>query len=146
MKYRFEFDPVNKILLLRVEGRVTDESFTEGYWAVRKYSTETDARAGIWDLTSVTDFAVSPEFIRDLAYREPAMPDSTRRPRFFVAPATVGLGVSRLFEIAAGPMNPLFKIVLSVDEALAALGIQSPHFEALEVRSGQLTKPGDSAR
>jgi len=23
MEYRFEFDPVNKILLLRVEGRVT---------------------------------------------------------------------------------------------------------------------------
>jgi len=106
MKYRFEFDPVNKILLLRVEGRVTDESFTEGYWAVRKYSTETDARAGIWDLTSVTDFDVSPEFIRDLAYREPAMPDSTRRPRFFVAPATVGLGVSRLFEIGGWTYEP----------------------------------------
>ncbi len=131
MEYKFEFDPVNKILLLRVEGRVTDESITEGYWAIRKYSTETDARAGIWDLASVTDFAVSPEFIRELAYREPAMPDATRRPRFFVAPATLGLSVSSLFEIAAGPMNPLFKIVLSVGEALATLGIQSPHFEPL---------------
>jgi len=132
MRYQFAFDPENKILLLRVEGRVTDESLTEGYWAVRKYSTATDARAGIWDLTSVTDFTVSPELIRDLAYRMPAMPDATRRPRFFVAPATVGLAVSRLYEIVAAPMNPLFKIVLSVDEALVALGIQSPRFEALE--------------
>jgi len=132
MRYQFAFEPENKILLLRVEGRVTDESFTEGYWAVRKYSTETDARAGIWDFSPVTDFAVSPEFIRDLAYREPAMPDATRRPRFFVKPATVGLGLSCLYEIAAGPMHPLLRIVLSVDEALAALGIQSPHFEALE--------------
>jgi hypothetical protein len=131
MEYRFEFDTVNKILLLRVEGRVTDDSLTEGYWAVRNYSTQTDARAGIWDLSSITDFAVSPEFIRDLANREPAMPDATRRPRFFVAPATVGLGLSRLFEIAVEHENPLFKIVLSVDEALAALGIQSPHFEPL---------------
>ena len=132
MRYQFSFDPENKILLLRVEGRVTDESFPEGYWAVRKYSTETDARAGIWDLTSVTDFALSPEFLRDLANREPAMPDATRRPRFFVAPATVGLSVSCLYEIAAGNTSPLLKIVFSVDEALAALGIQSPHFEALE--------------
>jgi hypothetical protein len=131
MEYRFEFDPVNKILLLRVKGRVSDESFTEGYWAVRKYSTETNARAGIWDLTSVTEFAVSAEFIRGLADREPAMRDATRRPRFFVAPAMLGLGISRMFEIAVEHENPLFKIVLSVDEALAALDIQSPHFEPL---------------
>jgi len=100
MEYRFEFDPVNKILLLRVEGRVTDESLTEGYWAVRKYSTETDAMAGIGDFSSVTEFALSPEFLRDLASREPAMPDATRRPRFFVAPAGFGLGISRMYEIA----------------------------------------------
>ena len=129
---RFEFDPVNKILLLRVEGRLTNESFTECYWAVRKYSIETDASAGIWDLSSVTEFAVSPEFLCDLAYREPAMPNATRRPRFFVAPAGFGLGIARLFEIAAKPMNPLLKIVLSVGEALTELGVQSPHFEPLE--------------
>jgi hypothetical protein len=131
MVYRFEFDPVNKILLLRVEGRVTDESLKEGYWAVRKYTTSTNAKAGIWDLSSVTDFAVSPEFIRRVSDWGPAMPDATRRPRFIVAPPTFGQGISRMVEIAQEPGNPLFKIVLSVDEALAALGIQSPHFEPL---------------
>jgi len=131
MRYEFKFDPENKILLLRFEGRLTDELVSELYWEIRNYSTATDASAGIWDLSPVTEFAVSPEFIRALAYREPAMPDATRRPRFFVAPATVGLGISRLFEIAVEPENPLFKIVLSVDEALTALGIQSPHFEPL---------------
>jgi hypothetical protein len=132
MEYRFEFDPVNKILLLRVEGRVTDESFTEGYWAVRKYSTDTDASAGIWDLSPVTDFAVSPDFIRRLVDWGPAMPNATKRPRFLVAPAMVGLGVSRLFEIAGEHENPLFRIVLSLNEALAALGVQFPHFAPLE--------------
>jgi|SRR5271169_20237 len=131
MAFHFEFDSVNKILLLRVEGRVTDELFRELYWEVRKYSTATDASAGIWDLSPVTDFAVSPEFIRDLANQGPAMPDATRRPRFFVAPPMVGLGISRLFEIAAGPTNPLFSVVLAVDEALAVLGVESPHFEPL---------------
>ena len=35
-------------------------------------------------------------------------------------------------ELARGPVNPLLKIVLSVDEALTELGVQSPHFEPLE--------------
>jgi|HubBroStandDraft_4_1064222.scaffolds.fasta_scaffold68354_4 hypothetical protein len=131
MSYGFQFDPENKILLLRFEGRLTDKWMTELYWAVRKYSAATDAHAGIWDISEVTEFAVSPEFIRELAGREPAMRDATRRPRFLVAPAMVGLAVSRLYEIAVNDRNPLLKIVLSVDEAFAALGVQSPRFEPM---------------
>jgi hypothetical protein len=59
------------------------------------------------------------------------MPDPTRRPRFLVAPPMLGLSVSRMVEMAEGPKNPLFKIVLSLNEALAVLGVPSPHFEAL---------------
>ena len=51
--------------------------------------------------------------------------DATRRPRFFVAPAMVGLCISRRFEIVQGPRNPLFEILPSGDEGLAALGIVS---------------------
>jgi len=71
--FRFEFDPANKILLLRYEGRLTEESFKEVYKAIREYSTATDARAGIWDLTSVTGFDVSSEFVCHMADLEPAM-------------------------------------------------------------------------
>jgi hypothetical protein len=132
MGFHFEFDSVNKILLLRVEGRLTEELFAEGYRAIRTYSTATDAHAGIWDLSSVTEFALSPEFISQVASVGPAMPDPTRRPRFLVAPPTLGLSISRVVEIAEGYENPLFKIVLSVSEAFAALGVQSPHFEPLD--------------
>ena len=45
--FRFEFDPVNKILRLRVEERLTDELAVEIYSAIRKYATATDASAGI---------------------------------------------------------------------------------------------------
>jgi hypothetical protein len=137
MRYQFQFDAKNKILLLRFEGRLTDELAAELYWAVRKCSITTDARAGIWDLSPVTEFDVSPEMIFDLANREPAMPDATRRPRFIVAPAMLGHGISRLIEFTTSDRNPLLKIVLSVDEALAALGVQAPHFEPLE-----LLRPG----
>jgi hypothetical protein len=131
MTYQFEFDAKNEILLLRVEELLTDKLARALYWEVRKYSTATDARAAIYDLSTVTEFAISPEMIRDLVNRDPAMPDATRRPRCLVAPTVFGLAISRLCEIAVAHRNPLLKIVLSLDEALAALGVQSPHFEPL---------------
>jgi hypothetical protein len=132
MKYQFEFDPENKILLLRFEGRLTDDLLPELYWEVRKYSIATDARAGIYEFSAVTEFAVSPEMILHMANREPAMPNPTTRPRFLVAPAMLGLGISRLIELTTSDRNPLLKIVLSADEAFAALGVRSPRFEPLK--------------
>jgi predicted small integral membrane protein len=133
MTKQFAFDPANKILLLRIEKRLTDELARALYWEVRKLSTATDASAAIYDLSAVTDFAVSPEFIRELVNRDPAMPDATSRPRCLVAPTMLGLAMSRLCEIAVGSRNPLLKIVLSLDEAFAALGLQSPHFVPLDL-------------
>jgi hypothetical protein len=132
MEYRFEFDPVNRILLLRPEGRLTDESLAEVYRAVRKYSTATGASMGIWDMSAVTGYAVSTEFIRQLAKQEPAMPDPARRPRVIVAPDPVGFGLSRMFQLLGEPTRPLLSVVHTLDEALAALGVPFPHFEPLE--------------
>jgi len=132
MAYRFEFDPMNKILMGRFEGRITEELGTEFYGAIRKYSIATDANAGIFYFSSVTQIAVSSDFVRHLAQSEPAMPDVTRRPSFFVAPMTAGFGLSRMFQILGEATRPLLKVVRSVDEALAELGVQSPHFKPLE--------------
>lgn len=132
MKYQFTFDPAKKILLLRIEERLTDTLAAALYWEVRRQSIATDASAAIYDLSAVTDFAVTPGFIRDLVSRDPAMPNAATRPRCLVAPAMLGLAMSRLCEIAVALTNPLLKIVLSLDEAFAALGVQSPHFEPLE--------------
>jgi len=132
MTYQFAFDPANKILLLRFDGRLTDTLVRTLYWEVRTRSTATDASVGIFDLSAVTEFAVSPEMILELANRDPAMPDATKRPRFIVAPPMLGLGISRLCVIAVELRSPLLKIVLSLEEAFAALGVPSPHFEPLE--------------
>jgi hypothetical protein len=132
MGFRFEFDPGNRILLMRLEGRLTDELLAECYEAIRKYSTTTDARIGIWDLSSVTEFAVSNEFVRQLASQEPAMPDVARRPRIICVAGTVGFGLARMFQIMGEPTRPLLKVVHNLDEALATLGVQSPHFGPLE--------------
>jgi hypothetical protein len=132
MAYRIEFDPVNKILLFRFEGRLSDESLAESYRVIRKYSTATDAGAGILDLSLVTEFAVSAEFIRQLANQEPAMADATRRPRVIVASGTVGFGLSRMFQQIGENTRPLLSVVPSLEEALEVLRVQSPQFEPLK--------------
>ena len=66
MGFRFEFDPAIKILLLRVEGRLRDESLAEVQQAARKYWVAFDPSVGIVDFSSVTEFAVSADFLREL--------------------------------------------------------------------------------
>jgi len=132
MAYRFEFDPVNKILLMRFEGRLTDESTVEFYEACWKYAAATDASAGIVDFSSVTEFAVSSEILRQLARQKSALPNATRRPRVVVAPQTHAFGLFRMFQIVGEDTRPLLQVVHTMDEALAALGVQSPHFDPLE--------------
>ena len=92
----------------------------------------TDARAGIWDLSGVADFAVAADFLRSLAKRKPISPGLTNHPRFIVVPETAGYGLMRMFQIEGESTRPLLHVVRAIDEALATLGAQSPHFEPLE--------------
>jgi len=131
MGYRFEFDSVNKILLLRVEGRFTDELLAQGQPVVRKYWAATAPGAGIVDLSPVTEFAVSTESIRRLADQKLVV-DATMSPIVIAAPETFVFGVSRMFQLLGEPKRPQLQVVRTLEEALAALGIQSPNFEPLE--------------
>ncbi len=132
MGFSFEFDPTNKILLGRFSGRLTDHSLAEYYSAIRTYSSATDARAGIFDLSHVTEFAISTEHARKLANQEPAMLDASTRPSIVIAPTLLGQGLARIFQITGAQKRPLLQITKNVNEAFAALGLKSPHFEPLE--------------
>jgi hypothetical protein len=129
MGCRVEFDSVNKILLLRVEGRLTDELLAEFYEAAQKYWAATDAKMGIADYSSVTEVVASTEFLRQLVDRKPV---AAERPRIIVAPSAILFGLSRMVQITSERTRPLVKVVHSLDEAFAALGVQSPHFDPLE--------------
>jgi hypothetical protein len=85
--FRFEFDPVNKILLLRFEGRLTDESLAEIHRTARIHWVATGAHAGIGDYSSVTEFPLSTEIVRTLARQGAPMPDATKNPHFIVMPS-----------------------------------------------------------
>src|SRR5271168_2821800 len=121
MGFWFEFDPGNKVLLVRVEGQLTDELLAELYPTLRKQSRATDARAGIVDFSSVTEVALTSAFLREMAKQEPAMVDATR-PRIIVAPAAAAFGMSRMFQMLGESTRPLLEVVRTLDEALVALG------------------------
>jgi hypothetical protein len=132
MAFRFEFDAVNKILLARFEGQLTNESATEYHDALGKNWIATDACAGIWDLSEVTEFTLASDFLRNLASRKPVTPGLTSHPRFIVVPKTDGYGLMRMFQIAGESARPLLYVVHDVNEALTTLGVESSHFEPLE--------------
>jgi hypothetical protein len=47
-------------------------------------------------------------------------------------PSTTGYGLARMYQIVGELSQPLVSVVRTLDEALAALGVQSAHFEPLE--------------
>lgn len=104
----------------------------EFYRAIRKHWTAADAGVGIVDFSSVTEFALSSNLIRQLANQEPCMSVAINRPRFIVAPTTLVFGLARMFQIMGEPTRPLLSVVHTLDEAFATLRIQSPHFEPLK--------------
>jgi hypothetical protein len=133
--FRFEFDPENKILLTRVEGSVTTELVQELYPRSVSHWIATGARAGITDCSSVTSVQLSADFIRGIATRQ-SDTDSATYPRVIVASSTSGFGLGRMYQLAAEMKNPKLTVVRTMDEAFAALGVQSPHFEPLSVIAG----------
>jgi hypothetical protein len=132
MPYRFEFDPVNRILLARFEGQLTNESAAEYYDALGANWRATSPRAGIWELSGVTGFTVTSDFLRTLAKRKPVTPGLTNHPRFIVVPVTAGYGLMRMFQIVGESSRPLLHVVRTVDEALTALDVKSPQFQPLD--------------
>jgi len=130
MGYRFEFDAANRILVGRFEGRLTEEAAVEFYKVFEKHIVASGASTYICDLSAVNDFAMGSDFLRGLARREPIIPNATR-PRFLVAPTTAGYGLMRMFQIVAEPSRPHLQVARTVDEALSALGVRSPHLEPI---------------
>ncbi len=127
----FKLDPINKILLVQVDGQLTNESLRELYRLSGERVTATDPSAAIVDFSAVTEFVVSSHVFRELAREQPLMPDESR-PRFIVTPQVHAFGLGRMFQLAGEHSRPNLKVVRSLDEALQALHIKSPQFEPLD--------------
>jgi len=131
--FRFEFDPVNNILMVRFEGRLTHELVQEFYRQGKEYWIATGARAAILDGSSVTEVAISSERIRQLALQDPVL-ELTGRPRVFVVPRTEVFGLARMFQLTGESKQPFLHVVRTMDQAYALLSIQSAKSEPIKDR------------
>lgn len=132
MEARFEFDAVNRILLGRLDGHVTEELLADFYHAIRRYSVLTDAQAAIFDFTLAREVGISSEFIQRLARSEPAMLNVETKPTVAVVPQIHAFGLARMFQLIGERTRPLFQVVKTMDEALAVLQAQTSEFRPLD--------------
>jgi 6,7-dimethyl-8-ribityllumazine synthase len=130
MPYCFEFDPKNRILRGRFEGRVTDELLQEYYGLAGEYFERTAAHSAITDFSAVSSFEVSPQFIRELASSPPAILDQ-EFPRFIVAASPQIFGTARMFELAGQDTRPNLHVVHTMKEVCVILGVLDPRFEPI---------------
>jgi hypothetical protein len=129
MRLQYQFDVSNRILLVRMEGQLTDEAAIECYEAVQAYALDRNVSAGIVDLSGVTGFPVSSALLRQLALRPPEVSGDV--PRIIVAPQIVAFGLLRMFQLFADLRRPKFHVVRSIEEAIAMLHVHSPEFHSL---------------
>jgi hypothetical protein len=130
MPYYIEFDPANRVLRGRFEGKITDETLKESYLAAGRYAAQTTPRAAIMDLLAVTSFDVIPETIRELASLPPAISDRDC-PRFIVASSPQIFGMARMFELKGQDTRPNLHVVRSMKEVCAILAIPEFKFEPI---------------
>ncbi|MFZ0910689.1 MAG: hypothetical protein WA766_10545 [Candidatus Acidiferrales bacterium] len=130
MAYRFEIDPVNKILAVRFEGDITFSSLKRFYYcdARRMFEIHPDLRGSIVDFTGATALAITPDDVRELASSPPVDPDPARM-RVVVAPSSHIFGLCRMFELHGEETRPNLHVVASLAQAYVLLGIKNPIFE-----------------
>jgi hypothetical protein len=132
MPFRFEFDSTNKILMVRFEGRVTDEMVHEFYRVEGpKIISSLEFAASIVDFTDVTSMELSPNMVRGLAWLKP-LDTETERPRVIVAPAPHAYGLARMFASHGEETRPSLHVVRSMEQARAVLGKVHFEFKPLE--------------
>lgn len=134
MPFHFEFDAAHGILQGRFEGLVRDESLRQYYQLARKHGVRLQARGGITDFSALTSFEASAQTLRQLAHLASALPDPTR-PWVLVAPANHVFGLSRMFQSIAEATRPSLRVVRTLEEAYALLGVQVPRFEPVAEES-----------
>lgn len=131
MPFRYEFDPVHKILLGKLEGVVDEPALDDFYRAAGQYVAKVNAVAAIADLSGVTTFQVSSDAIRRLAKSATALPDPMT-PRYVVAASPFVFGLIRMFQLTGDSARPTLKVVHSLEEAFSDLGISDARFESLD--------------
>lgn len=135
MAYRFELDANSQVILFSFSGTVSEQRIDEFYREAGAQLERIRPRAAIFDFTGVTSFEVSPASIRNLA-DSPPLVAQTSCPRIVVAPADHIFAMSRMFQIRGEQSRPSLRVVHTMAEAQALIGLEHPDFKPLDRSTG----------
>jgi hypothetical protein len=129
--YNLQFDSDHRVLLITLGKVVTEVSAAAAYDAVQQFIAAQGPCSGITDLSPVEKLSVSVDFVRSFAAMDPMIPAGMSR--IAVAPRPAVYGVSRMmFQILREGKGSYLEVVHTLQEAYALLGLESPHFKAID--------------
>ena len=97
MPYTFDFDWRNRIVRVRLHGRVTDSELREIYREGFRINFKSQPAAGLMDVSEITSVEVSAATVRELAKASPITLQESL-PRVIIAPSAKAYALARLFE------------------------------------------------
>jgi len=127
----FSFDAKNKIILVAVQGHISDAVLSDGYASMGKYAASHGPCRAIVDASGVTKFEVSSHTVRGLARSAPAIPVGYAR--VIVAPQAHLYGMMRMFQMLGELTRPDLQVVRTMEEAYQLLRVESPEFTPLPI-------------
>ena len=130
MPYSIKVDRSRGVVLFEVHGRVVDDDLRSGYAEAGRVAAAVNIAGGIVDFTGVTSDETSVAIIRELADREPILPDPIMRA--VVAPQDYVYGRMRMFQMMGEKERQMLRIVRRLEDAYELLGIKEPAFEPFE--------------
>jgi hypothetical protein len=125
MHYMVDLDPTRRILRVTVGKVLTDELCREIHQTVKQLASRGGPYAGIFDLSNVEDYRVSPEIAAELV-TDPAIPGE--RLCVLVAKQPVPHERVRMIELTRNWMGRQVELVESMDEAYRMLGVRPEDF------------------
>ena len=126
MDYRIDLDPAHRVIRLTITAVVTEELAENCYRSLSFIASPGGPNAAIVDLSRVTGTTLSPDAVRGLAGRAPAVPAG--RPRVIVADEPWIFGMARMFQICRDSLGEQFHVVRSLEEAYEMVGVHPEDF------------------
>jgi hypothetical protein len=132
LSFAADFDAINNVLRITIDGQLTDSVALDCSETLRKCAALFPGRHNIVDLSQVTKYDVSPDAIRQLAVMPPSPVQATSRMLVVVAPKEHAYGMSRMFQLLTERSRPNQHVVHTMDEGFELLGIKSPEFGPID--------------
>ena len=130
MAFQLLYDATNKVLMARFTGIATDRDVSAMTEAARRFVQRNGACSAIADFSPVESFAVTVEFIRELAKASPIMAGHRR---MLVGPSDTIFGSLRMFELQQARDGDHATVVRSLARAYEVLGIANPDFQPVAI-------------